>query len=113
MPSTALAPASKSASTPSRSRNRCGTASGQPVDQLGGELAQGVVAGAHDDDAVAGCGFAQQRLADRGAVRNVLGLAAGSANGVGQPFGPARLVDGAALVDRVGQVEAVAVAHAA
>src|SRR5574338_1157143 len=71
------------------------------------EFAQAVVARAHDDDAVAVASLGKERFADRRAVRDMIGLPSGGPDLLGEPVGTAALLDRAALIDRIGQVQAV------
>ena len=81
-------------------------------DQIGGEFAQRIVARAHDQDPVAVARLGDQPLADGRALGDMFGVALRSADPLGQPVGPAALVDRAALIDRVGQIEPVVGRHA-
>ncbi|WP_398286977.1 hypothetical protein [Sphingomonas daechungensis] len=51
---------------------------GETLDEKHGEFAEGIVARAHDDDAVAVARLGQQRFADRGTIRDMFRLAARS-----------------------------------
>src|SRR6476469_10886422 len=80
----------------------------EPVHDSPCEVAEGIVACPHDHDPVAIACLGHQRIADRGAVREMLGNGATLANGVGQRVGTPALVYRATEIGRVGQVEAVA-----
>ena len=56
--------------------------------------------------------LAYQCVADLPALGDMLGLLATLADLLDEPVGAARLVDGAALVDGIGQVEPVVLRHA-